>query len=126
MSNLNLRSRNTLKSLPWSSIGVPPMQYVLTERVNSLHEISEAHHEESSSLQCRFTKDVMNLADVIRECSNIFMETSQDLFTLCTHDVMEKDVVMSMANEEESSRAFHASIIHIRTDMASVPIANTI
>ena len=68
----------------------------------------------------------MNLADVIRECSNIFLETSQDLVALGTHDVMEQDVVMSMAIEEESSRAFHASIIHIRIDKASVPISNTI
>ena len=68
----------------------------------------------------------MNLADVIRACSNIFQETSQDLVALLTHDVMEQDVVMSMANEEETSRAFRASIIYIRIDKASAPISNTI
>ena len=80
------------------------MQYMLNERVNSLHELSEAHHEESSSLQCPFTKDVIHFANVIMECRNPFLENSQDFVA---HDVIEQDVViMSMVYKGETSSIF--------------------
>lgn len=96
------------------------------ESVQSLADSSVAHHEESPSLQYRFIKDVTNFADVLRECGNPFLETSQDLVTLDSHDVMEQEVVRSLNNVKETGIALHANYVQTRIDTASVPITNTI
>ena len=65
------------------------------ETVQTLRDPSVAHHEESPALLRRFIKDVGRFMDVLRDSGNTFLETSHDLMTIDTCDVMEHEVVVS-------------------------------
>ena len=59
------------------------------EEVISRNDQSTAHHEEAYHLQVKFLQHVKSLTAVLRERGNPFLDTSSELGTLGTRDVME-------------------------------------
>ena len=55
------------------------------------------HHEQVSSVQKAFAKDVQNLIEVIDEMGNPFREESTDLLILDTKEIVSKSVVEAVS-----------------------------
>ncbi|KAL9953154.1 hypothetical protein ACROYT_G040524 [Oculina patagonica] len=91
--------------------------YEVQKRANT------CHHEQVSSVQKAFAKDVQNLIEVIDEMGNPFREDSTDLIVLDTKEIVPKSVVeaVSAARRRDSQCMTRMS----RSDLLSGPKAIT-
>ena len=61
-------------------------------------EDSGKHHEQCPSTQKRFFNDVCALVTVMEDMGNPFLEASEDLLTIDSHDIMPEGVVETVKN----------------------------
>lgn len=65
------------------------------------------HHEQVSSVQKAFAKDVQNLIEVIDEMGNPFREDSTDLLVLDTKEIVPKSVVEAVSTAKEKGQSMY-------------------
>ena len=78
----------------WMLAG-PEQARLLTEFETcfTVENAKHCHHEEGLSLQKSFKQEVMNLSETIREMGNPFLNETEELLTLDSHDVLNQSVV---------------------------------
>ena len=62
---------------------------------------SQFHHEQTTTFQKKFIKDVKALTEMINELGNSFKETSQDLISLETKDIPHPEASVNLTNIEK-------------------------
>ena len=110
----------------------------LPEKLRAIAEFEEAaeisaecpdigHHEESGSLQHRFSKDVLSLLEVMRAQGNPFLdESGPDLMTMDTREVMSADLAEAFINAIGKGKELHESYVRDCLVNCSVPLTDTI
>ena len=110
----------------------------LPEKLRAIAEFEEAaeigadlpdigHHEESGSLQHRFSKDVVSLLEVMRAQGNPFLnENGPDLMTMDTREVMNADLAEAFITTIEKGKELHESYVRDRLVNCSVALTDTI
>ena len=62
------------------------------------------HHEEVKGVQDAFVKEVKSLRATVEEMGNPFMESSEDLLVLDTHDTVDSSVTDTIKNIVKNSK----------------------
>ena len=62
------------------------------------------YHEEVKGVQDAFVKEVKSLCATIEEMGNLFMESSEDLLVLDTHDIVDSSVTDTIKNIVKNSK----------------------
>ena len=84
------------------------------------------HHEQVSSVQKAFAKDVQNLIEVIDEMGNPFREESTDLLVLDTKVIVPKSVVEAVLAAKEKGQSMYDTYVEERLTKRSKAITDTI
>lgn len=84
------------------------------------------HHEQVSSVQKAFAKDVQNLIEVIDEMGNPFREDSTDLLVLDTKEIVPKSVVEAVPAAKEKGQSMYDTYVEERLTKQSKAISDTI
>ena len=65
------------------------------EHSRSLENVKHCHHEEGLATQESFKQQVLSLAETMREMGNPFLNGTDELLTLDSHDVLNQSAVCS-------------------------------
>ncbi|CAG2215325.1 unnamed protein product [Mytilus edulis] len=85
-------------------------------------EEDEHHHENKTSVQKSFLKDIWSMVEVMNELGNPFMEDSQDLLVLDTKDIAPTSVVDTIRKIEKIGKTQYEKYIEDRLIKRTVPI----
>ena len=83
-------------------------------------------HEQVSSVQKAFAKDVQNLIEVIDEVGNHFREEGTDLLVLDTKEIVPKSVVEAVSAAKEKGQSMYDTYVEERLTERSKAINDTI
>ncbi|CAG2188727.1 unnamed protein product [Mytilus edulis] len=96
---------------------------VIKTSVEALNpEEDEHHHENKTSVQKSFLKDIWSMVEVMNELGNPFMEDSQDLLVLDTKDIAPTSVVDTIRKIEKIGKTQYEKYIEDRLIKRTVPI----
>ncbi|KAK3747214.1 hypothetical protein QZH41_014645, partial [Actinostola sp. cb2023] len=103
-------------------IGGPELARMVNEyEVQSLLKKKETkHHDQMTSVQKTFVKEVKALIDAVEELGNPFREDSGELLVLDTKDIMPKEVVDSVKNIEKLGHDQYTAFVKEREYVATV------
>lgn len=93
---------------------------------NTKTSFEEGHHEQISSVQNRFASDVKNLFREFEGAGNPFSETSKDLYTLDTKQIMPDIVKNSIESAEDSGQTQFKNFVSERIHGNSTPFFDAI
>ncbi|CAC5423003.1 unnamed protein product [Mytilus coruscus] len=82
----------------------------------------ESHHEDTTSTQLAFHRDVTALVEVIDEMDNPFLEDSKDLLVLDTKDIASESVIETVRNIKQIGKEQYTSFIKERLEEKTVSI----
>ncbi|VDI61859.1 Hypothetical predicted protein [Mytilus galloprovincialis] len=83
-------------------------------------EEDEHHHENKTSVQKSFLKDIWSMVEVMNELGNPFMEDSQDLLVLDTKDIAPTSVVDTIRKIEKIALSQHGKMrLGTKSDLLS-------
>ena len=68
------------------------------------------HHEEVKGVQDAFVKEVKSLRATTEEMGNPFMESSEDLLVLDTHDIVDSSVTDTIKNIVKTAKGSTKSL----------------
>ena len=112
-------SPSALKQWPISG---PEKYRILTECEQTLFD-EVMHHEEGSTYQSTFGKEVKSLVETIEHFGNPFSETSSDLLVLHTQECVDEDVIRSIYSLEsigkEQYKKFNEEVFEKQTKRIS-------
>lgn len=89
-------------------------------------ESNGKHHSETKAARERFIKDVKSLQKTFKEKENPFLDTSTDLYNICTQKVCSLDVATFVKNVENLGLSQYRKFCEERLETASIPLDNTI
>ena len=106
----------------------PELSRILEEYEMILNSSNEnvKHHEQVSSVQTAFHKDVTNLVDVITDIGNPFAEDSGDLLTLDTKVIMDPEVAETVKTAFQLGEEQYKNFVKERFIDRKVPIQEPI
>ncbi|CAG2256073.1 unnamed protein product [Mytilus edulis] len=96
---------------------------VIKTSVEALNpEEDEHHHENKTSVQKSFLKDIWSMVEVMNELGNPFMEDSQDLLVLDTKDIAPTSVVDTIRKIEKigKTQTPHGKTVSAMKDKISI------
>ena len=115
----------------WSVAG-PEMARMIAEFESSVEAMESKqskemrHLEQTASIQKTFAKQVCSLAEVITDMGNPFIEESQELICLDTHDIMDEEAAKSVRQAEELGVQQYQSFVEERLVNGSKPLSDRI
>ena len=86
---------------------------------------STAHHEEASALQKKYKKDVQSFVDIVEPLGNPF-DNIHELVALHTQEVMEDEVVASLAHLHNLGKDIHSKFVTQTLEQDTLQITNTL
>ena len=97
----------------WMVAG-PEMSRLISEFDNGKTHEDAKHHEQTSSMQTTFMKEVKSLVHAFQEMGNPFMENSNDLLTLDTKHIAGKEVIDTINKIENLGQVQYRAILDER------------
>ncbi|XP_045131595.1 uncharacterized protein LOC123516404 [Portunus trituberculatus] len=115
----------------WSVAG-PEMARMIAEFESSVEAMESKqskemrHLEQTASIQKTFVTQVCSLVEVITDMGNPFIEESQELICLDTHDIMDEEAAKSVRQAEELGVQQYQSFVEERLVNGSKPLSDRI
>ena len=97
-----------------------------SDKYDKKTSLEEGHHEQIPSVQKRFANDVRNMCREFVEAGNPFSDTSQDLYTFDTKQIMPDTVKTSIKSAEDTDRAQFKNFVLERIHGNSTPFVDSI
>ena len=96
------------------------------DKCSPVNRFKRAHHEQVPSVQKIFAFDVKNLCRLFEEAGNPFSDTSKDLYTLDTKQIMPDNVKQSLESAEETGRTQFKNFVSERIYENTIPFFDAI
>ena len=84
------------------------------------------HHEQTIHHQTGFGKDIISFITVFNELGSLFLESSKDLLTLTTKDIMDEDSVKFILSAKQLGIMQHENFAVDRIVDSKIPITDTL